>query len=228
MLRAGAQDRQRMQIEPLVKDRLEILHGEDVVRRLQQLCQRAHAPRDRLLPRRRKRDAGLQLGAQVFAQQRIEQRLGHPLQRLQLAALAAEAQMRHHAETAQQPHGAAGKALRRRQRPRQRQLQHQIRPAAGSGLRARKLRIHRRAAALRKVARHDAHDRAVRAQTRARLLDEPCMAVVKRVILRNDADDISHFCTFFRKILAFSTEMITIRVLWHHNTVVLRKLQYFI
>ena len=64
-----------MQIEPLVKDRLEILHGEDVVRRLQQLCQRAHAPCDRLLPRRRKRDAGLQLGAQVFAQQRIEQRL---------------------------------------------------------------------------------------------------------------------------------------------------------
>ena len=52
--------------------------------------------------------------------------------------------------------------------------------------------------------------------------------VVKRVILRNDADDISHFCTFFRKILAFSTEMITIRVLWNHNTVVLRKLQYFI
>ena len=217
MLRAGAQDRQRAQIEPQVKDRLEILHGEDVVRRLQQLCQRAHAPCDRLLPRRRKRDAGLQLGAQVFAQQRIE-----------LAALAAEAQMRHHAETAQQPHGAAGKPLRRRQRPRQRQLQHQIRPAAGSGLRARKLRIHRRAAALHKVARHDAHDRAVRAQTRARLLDEPCMAVVKRVILRNDADDISHFCTFFRKILAFSTEMITIRVLWHHNTVVLRKLQYFI
>ena len=30
--------------------------------------------------------------------------------------------MRHHAETAQQPHGAAGKALRRRNGPRQRQL----------------------------------------------------------------------------------------------------------
>ena len=202
-----------MQIEPLVKDCLEILHGKNIVRRLQQLRQRTHAPRDRLLPRRRKRDAGLQLGAQVLAQQRIEQRLGHPLQRLQLAALAAEAQMRHHAETAQQPHGAAGKPLRRRQRPRQRQLQHQIRPAARGGLRACKLGIHRRAAALYKVARHDAHDRTIRAQTRACLLDEPRMSVVKRVILSNNADDIAHFCTFFRKTLAFSNEMITIRVL---------------
>ena len=109
-----------MQIEPLVKDRLEILHGKNIVRRLQQLRQCTHAPRDRLLPRRRKRDAGLQLGAQILAQQRIEQCLGHPLQRLQLAALAAEAQMRHHAETAQQSHSTAGKPLRRRQRPRQR------------------------------------------------------------------------------------------------------------
>ena len=217
-----------MQIEPLVKDRLEILHGKNIVRRLQQLRQRAHAPRGCPLPCRRKRDAGLQLGAQVLAQQRIEQRLGHPLQRLQLTALAAEAQMRHHAEAAQQSHSTAGKPLRRRQRPWQRQLQHQIRPAARGGLRTRKLGIHRRTAALHKVARHDAHDRAIRPQARARLLDEPCMTVVKRVILCNNADNIAHFCTFFRKILAFSNEMITIRVLWHHNTVVLRKLQYFI
>ena len=74
---------------------------------------------------------------------------------------------------------------------------------------------------------HNGHARLIE-QTRARLLDEPRMSVVKRVILSNNADDIAHFCTFFRKILAFSNEMITIRVLWHHNTVVLRKLQYFI
>ena len=212
MLRAGAQDRQRVQIQPLVKDRLEILHGKNIIRCLQQLRQCTHAPRGRLLPRRRKRDAGLQLGAQVLAQQRIEQCLGHPLQRLQLAALAAEAQMRHHAEAAQQSHSTAGKPLRRRQRPWQRQLQHQIRPAARGGLRTRKLGIHRRTAALHKVARHDAHDRTVRPQTRARLLDEPRMSVVKRVILSNNADDIAHFCTFFRKTLAFSNKMITIRV----------------
>ena len=104
-----------MQLQPLVIDRLEILHGEDIVRRLQQLRERAHAPRDRLLARRRKGDAAAQLRAQVLAQQRIEQHLGHALQRLELAALAAEAQMRHDAETAQQSHSAARKALRRRQ-----------------------------------------------------------------------------------------------------------------
>ena len=115
MLRAGAQDRQRVQLQPLVVDRLEILHGKDVVRRLQQLCERAHAPRDRLLARRRKGNAAAQLRAQILAQQRIEQRLRHPLQRIELAALAAEAQMRHDAETGQQSHSAARKALRRRQ-----------------------------------------------------------------------------------------------------------------
>ena len=212
MLRAGAQDRQRVQLQPLVVDRLEILHGEDVVRRLQQLCERAHTPRDRLLARRRKGNAAAQLRAQILAQQRIEQRLRHPLQRIELAALAAEAQMRHDAETAQQSHSAARKALRRRQRPRQRQLQHQIRPAAHGRLRARKLGIYRRTAALHKVARHDAHDRAHRAELRARLLDEPRMSVMKRVIFGHNTDDIAHFCTFFRKILAFSYEMITIRV----------------
>ena len=47
---------------------------------------------------------------------------------------------------------------------------------------------------------------------RARLLDEPRVTVVKRVIFGHNTDDIAHFCTFFRKILAFSYEMITIRV----------------
>ena len=59
---------------------------------------------------------------------------------------------------------------------------------------------------------HNGHTRLIE-QTRARLLDEPRMSVVKRVILSNNADDIAHFCTFFRKTLAFSNEMITIRVL---------------
>ena len=115
MLRAGAQDRQRVQLQALIIDRLEVLHGKDVVRRLQQLCERAHAPRDRLLARRSKGNAAAQLRAQILAQQRIEQRLRHPLQRIELAALAAEAQMRHDTETAQQSHSAARKALRRRQ-----------------------------------------------------------------------------------------------------------------
>ena len=198
-----------MQVEPLVKDRLEILHGEDVVRRLQQLCQRAHAPRDRLLPRRRKRDAGLQLGAQVFAQQRIEQRLGHPLQRLQLTALAAEAQMRDNARSPQQSDRAARKALGRGQHPRQRKLEHKVNAAHHSRLCARKFGVHRCLAALDKIARHHAHHGAVLTHEPFCLRNMVQMTIMHWVILSYYAN-YAQIIRSFQKLLDFCAECIKI------------------
>ncbi len=123
--------------------------------------------------------AALELALELRGERRAEQGLRRALERLSLAALAAEAEAVHDAESREQPHAAAGEALRRGERPGQRQLEHEVRAAAGRGLRPGEFGPHRGLPALDEVARHAADHPGVRAQGGARALDLVRVAVVK-------------------------------------------------
>ena len=107
--------------------------------------------------------------------------------------------MRHDPDLPQQPDRAARKSLRRREGPREWQLQHKIGAAAHRGLRAGKLGIDRRLPPLDKIAGHDAHHAALFSEPRARIFQMQAVSIVKRVIFRHNSNDILHFCPFFHK-----------------------------
>ena len=126
-------------------------------------------------------DAAFELVSERGGEVRAQQGFGRALQRLGLAALAAEAEAVHDAERGQQAHSPAGKALSRGQRPGQGQFKDEVGAAAGGGLGACKLRPHRRLAALDKVAGHGADYGCVTAECLAGALDEQRVAVVEGV-----------------------------------------------
>ena len=125
--------------------------------------------------------AALELALELRGERRAEQGLRRALERLSLAALAAEAEAVHDAERGQQAHSPAGKALSRGQRLGQGQFKDEVGAAAGGGLGACKLRPHRRLAALDKVAGHGADYGCVTAECLACALDEQRVAVVEGV-----------------------------------------------
>ena len=174
-------------VQPLLVYRLEVLDGEDVVRLLDELCLVPQPPREHRLPRR---SVGVirvlvEFAAYLGIDRRVDEILGNPFKPLHIAALAAEAEMRS-AQRPEQSHRTAREALRRRQRPRQRQLDDQIGPAAACGFGSGKFRVQRRFAALHEIAAHNTYDRTVRAQKLPAPCDVILMPRVKRVILRND------------------------------------------
>ena len=100
--------------------------------------------------------------------------------------------MRHDAGGFQKADRPVGERLRRGEAPAQRQLQHEIRPAAHGRLRALKLIEHGGVAALDKVAAHNAQNGAVIPQQAAGLRDLMRVTAVKRIIFGNDARDFLH------------------------------------
>ena len=177
------------EFEPLIVDRLEIFDGEDVVRPLEQPCGRADVAFEHELPRRgegERRVLGHQR-ADRARRLRVEQLPGEEVKVLQAFGLRAEGE-RLRAERAEQAHRAAGKALRRGERPGKRQLEHHIGAAAAGGLGARVFRIDRRLAALDEVARHHAHD-ALGLRAQHTLAQMVFVAVMKGVVFANHTDE---------------------------------------
>ena len=115
-----------------VVDGLDVLHGQDVVRRLNEprLLADVAAPAPARAQRRSSRP-WLRLARVCRRSTRgTQQGLGHALKRLDAAALAAEGEVIHDAQAVQQSHGSACKALGARERPLHGQLEHQVRAAA--------------------------------------------------------------------------------------------------
>ena len=188
MLGALAPYGHEAEVEAELVDGADVLDGEDVVRALHEaggglVCDGGEGA----LAGGGKWYAALELALELRGERRAEQGLRRALERLSLAALAAEAEAIHDAESCEQTHAAAGEALRRGERPGQRQLEHEVRAAAGRGLRPGEFGPHRGLPALDKIARHAADHRGVPAHRLPRALEQQRVAVVEGVELRYNA-----------------------------------------
>ena len=116
-------------------DHLEILDGEDVVRRLEQARRGAAEPFQGALARRGKGEGRIPLDLREDGRGRLrlEQLAGQEIEILETLRLDPEAEDTR-AEGGEQRDRAAGKALRRAQRPGQRQLENHVRSATAGRL----------------------------------------------------------------------------------------------
>ena len=140
MPRAEALYGHRLQVESEIVYRFNVFDGKNIVRRFELAGHFAQALCHGSLPCGGKGYALIRckLCAYIRADERIDECFRYRFENLDLAALAAEAQMRDNARCAEHTHCAACKALRRGQYPRQRKLQHEIDAAAHRRLGTRK------------------------------------------------------------------------------------------
>ena len=146
----------------------------------------------RLLPCLGKGDSPFEMIREQLGKAGIREGIGCRFEGGHIAAFAAEAQHLHAAQRIEQRYRAEGESFRRGQRPRRRQLQHQIRPAREGSPGPVRLGQQGGFPPLDKVAAHDGDDmgRAAPAVRGAGALDMMGMAVVKGVVFRDDAGNL--------------------------------------
>jgi hypothetical protein len=162
------------------------------------------------LPRGGKAVPGSQFLPQQVGKFRCAQCLRCPLQPLRVGAFAAEGQMRHDSGAGQHLRAAQAEALGRGDRPRQRQLQHQIRAGAHGGLRPDVLADNGKSAPLHKISAHGADNRGVRPQQipdAGNLVEMPGM---QRVIFCDNSCNWHLFTPFA-----------AIKIIFHENLLVI-------
>ena len=193
---APARERYRFHGKIRPAQGLQILDGQDVVG----LGQQRRVPGVQQLLHRRLAAAGKGLAALQSPPEGLLKALGgeagfHPLQGLQVAALAAEGQVGHQAGFLQQLHAAPGKALRSGHRPRRGQLQYQVRPVPDGHLRPGKLVHGGKFPPLGEAATHGTHHRSLPVQ----LLQHPPVPQMEGVIFADHAEN-GHAITPFQEI----------------------------
>ena len=195
---------QRLHGKSMSMDALAVFHTQNIVGILQQRSlflrqQTSH----RFLTRRRKADAGSQFLFQLSHQVRIGQRFRQMHQRLRVTTFTAKGQMRDDTGGSQHLYATIRKTFRRRNRPGQRQFQHQIRTALhrsfGPSLSPHQCKI----APLDKVTAHHAHDGRILAQSRPNLFHQVDMASMQRIILCNNTCNFHVTPQIFRQFYVF-------------------------
>ena len=190
-----AHARQRQQRDPCAAQRLAVLHAQNVVGVRQHRRVRADQFFRRTLPCRCKGIPLVKLGFEGFRERIRGQRVRDVREGVRVRALAAERERVHDARRRQHLHPALCKALGGGDRPRQRQLQHQIGSSAHRRFGADMLAENGKISPLREVPAHNAHDPHCAQPPQLRKL--PRVSGVKRIVFADNSSNLhKNLCLF--------------------------------